>query len=400
MKLIPSNSRLLTLFVSTFLFFTNEAFFLPTLPLHLSASGYTNFRIGTVLGAFAVGVLLARPLTGLVTDRLGRKVSLVIGVFIFFAFPACYLLTLNFAWLLVIRFFHGLGIAFYTTAFPAYVTDTADPESRGEVMGHMATSITLAFVLGPLMGASVYKTFGFTYLVWLCTLTGLLNLMVILMIPESRSRRSAQTGPGFTAAVLKRGILVPSGMQLVYGTIFGGTMTFLPLLLDTVEGLSIGVYFMVESVVVIGFRLVAARLPDRYGRAPVFFYSFLTILGAVLLISKITTLALLVLAAVVYGLGISLCAPSLTALVADESDPDARGIVFSFVSSAFDTGVIGAGMLLGIVADLAGIRTMFQWTAGAGFLALALFAVLIRKGVLNSLSRTLVPRRKSPSTGP
>lgn len=392
MKLIFAHRHLTILFISTFLFFTNEALFLPTLPLHLAESGYSNLGIGIILGAFALGVLVSRPLTGFITDRKGRKVSLVAGVVFFFISPVLYLVSVDFAYLIFVRFFHGLGIAFYTTAFPAYISDTADEERRGEAMGHMATSITLAFILGPLAGTTVYDQFGFAPLVWLCTLTGFVNLVVILMIAEIRIRTDSRERIPYRQAILKRGIVVSAGIQLMYGTIFGGIMTFLPLLLKAVDGVSIGLFFMVESVIVICCRIMAAHLADRYGRGPVFFYSFLTILAAVFIISNITTLALLVAAAVLFGMGSSLCAPALTAFVADNTEPATRGMVFGFVSCSFDTGVITAGIVLGAVADLVGFRSMFGITALSGCVALALFALLVRKGVGRSLAWTLVPR--------
>jgi predicted MFS family arabinose efflux permease len=61
MKTIFADKNLLTLFASTFLFFLNEALLLPTLPVHLASIGYSHTRIGIVLGAFALGVLLFRP---------------------------------------------------------------------------------------------------------------------------------------------------------------------------------------------------------------------------------------------------------------------------------------------------------------------------------------------------
>ncbi len=385
MKYILSDKNLTILFISTFLFFVNEALFLPTLPLYLAQSGYTNLRIGGVLGAFAFGVLLARPLSGYITDNFGRKISLSAGAFFFFAAPLFYLVSTNFIYLMTIRLFHGLGIAFYTTAFPAYVTDTADPERRGEIMGHMATSITLAFTFGPLLGMTMFTTYGFKHLVFLCTLTGLMNLIVILFISESHKIGKDQKKMPYSQAVFKRSILVPSFIQLIYAIIYGGIMTFLPLLLNTVSGVNIGIFFMVESVMIIACRFMAAHLSDRLGKGPVFSYSFLVILVAVFLISEINTLMVMVICAVLFGTGSALCSPALSAYVADSSDPSARGTVFSFFSGAFDTGVIVAGVILGFIADMAGIRNMFMITAISGFICLVLFVLFIKKGRKKSL---------------
>ncbi len=148
MKIIFKDRNLSVLFASTFLFFTNEALFLPTLPLHLSSDGYNHTKIGIVLGAFALGVLSTRPLAGYITDHKGRKISLITGVSVFLAAPLLYLVSTDFFYLILVRFVHGLGISFYTTAFPAYISDASAEHERGEVFGHMATSTTLALPWG------------------------------------------------------------------------------------------------------------------------------------------------------------------------------------------------------------------------------------------------------------
>lgn len=141
-------------------------------------------------------------------------------------------------------------------------------------MGHMVTSITLAFTFGPLLGMTMFTTYGFKHLVFLCTLTGLMNLIVILLISESHKIDKDQKKMPYSQAVFKRSILVSSFIQLIYAIIFGGIMTFLPLLLNTVSGVNIGIFFMVESVMIIACRFLAAHLSDRLGKGPVFSYSF------------------------------------------------------------------------------------------------------------------------------
>lgn len=146
---------------------------------------------------------------------------------------------------------------------------------------------------------------------------------------------------------------------------------------------------------IIACRFLAAHLSDRLGKGPVFFYSFLIILIAVFLISEINTLTVMVVTAILFGIGSALCSPALSAFVADNSDPSARGKVFSFFSGAFDIGVIAAGVILGFVADMTGIRNMFVITAVFGLICLILFALFIKKGKKQSLIWTLCIRNNS-----
>ena len=59
--------------------------------------------------------------------------------------------------------------------------------------------------------------------------------------------------------------------------------------------------------------------------------------------------------------------------------------MFSFFSGAFDIGVIVAGVILGFIADMAGIRSMFMITAVSGLMCLVLFVLFIKKGRKESL---------------
>jgi len=395
MKYILNDKNLSVLFVSTFLFFTNEALLLPTLPLYLSGAGYSNTMIGIVLGSFALGVLLARPLSGFITDEKGRKISLVTGVIIFAAAPLLYLVSTDFLYLIIVRFFHGLGLCFYTTASPAYITDVSDENRRGEILGHMATSTTLAFALGPWAGMLVFKSYGFNPLIFLLVLTGLINFAVILMISEVHKKTEKKLKMPYKKIVYKRSVLVSSFIQLIYAIIFGGIMTFLPLLLKNIEAVNVGVFFMVESIVIIAFRFIAAQMPDKFGRGPVFFYSFLIIICAVFLVSKINTIAILITTAALFGVGSSLCLPALSAYIADNSDQSARGTIFSFFYGAFDAGVIVAGVILGFIADMTSLREMFMITSIAGFICLIIFSLFIKKGLKKSLKWTLLSKNQN-----
>lgn len=393
MKLIFRNRNLANLFISTFLFFSNEAIFLPTLPLHLAESGYSHSRIGIILGAFALGVMVFRPLSGMVTDRVSRRISLIIGTAVFFLCPVFYLFSTDMVYLLILRFFHGMGITFYTTASPALITDIVPDRDRGTALGHMATAPTLGFAAGPLIGAALFSAYGIAGPVAACTALGVVNLISILFIREPVKRSGPYTGTGFTGVVFRRSILVSSMAILTYAMIFGGIMTFLPLLTAQRPGLSIGLFFLIQSAFVILARLFFAGLPDARGRGPVFFYSTLLILISVYAVSTMQTLVGLIVAALLYGCGSALCTPSLAAHIADNTEANQRGTAFGFFYGAFDAGVILAGLVLGFVADLVGLATMFCITALAGALILILFSLLIQPTVSASLSWTLVGKK-------
>jgi len=121
-----------------------------------------------------------------------------------------------------------------------------------------------------------------------------------------------------------------------------------------------------------------------------FFYPFLLVLLSVALIAGIHSLAMVIGAAVVYGIGSAICMPTLTALLADNSDPHERGRVYSFFFGAFDFGVLSAGVSLGFLADLFGLRVMFLSAAIIGLLAAVFFMLTIQPTYGQSIRWTLV----------
>ena len=341
------------------------------------------------MGAFALGVLCFRPLSGYVTDQKSRKLSLIIGVSIFFIVPVFYLFSSSFLYLVIIRFVHGLGITFYSTANPAFITDLVPEENRGKVLGNMATASTLSFTFGPLIGISVLTGFGFLYLIYLCIIIGFFNLFVVSFLTEQRWKSVEKQKISYKNVVFKRSILVLSFIQLVNAIIFGGIVTFLPVLLEKTSDLNIGPFFVIESIVVILCRIFASHLSDRYGRGPVFFYSFMILLAAVFLISQINGFILLIIVAVLFGMGAALCNPTLAAFVADETDQRALGTVFGFFYGAFDAGVLLAGMILGLVADITSLNDMFILTSLFGFFCLVVFVVSIKNNIIFSIKWVL-----------
>ncbi|MCP3955908.1 MAG: MFS transporter [Desulfobacterales bacterium] len=389
MKYIVKNRNLLILFTSTFLFFLNEALLLPTLPVHLASIGYSHTRIGIVLGAFALGVLLFRPLSGYVTDRKSRRLALIIGVAVFFIAPVFYFFSDHFIYLIVIRFFHGLGITFYTTAMPAFVTDVAPEHQRGEIMGHMSSASTLSFTCGPLLGIAIYSGFGFEGLLLACIVAGGVNLGVVLILREEYAGARKTDRIAYRAVIFKRSILVSSFITLIHAVIFGTIMTFLPVLINEMPDLNVGFFFLAESVTIIACRIFTAHLVDRVGRGPAFVYSFCIILVSVFLVSGITTYAGLVLIGALFGCGAALGPPALAAYIADETDQKARGTAFGFYYGAFDTGVIVAGLIMGVIADLTSLRDMFVILSLTGVGCLVVFVLMIKDSIGDALKWSL-----------
>ena len=155
-----------------------------------------------VLFASAWGVMqfFGAPLMGLVSDRFGRRPTLLVSMFslgLDFLFMA---LAPTLAWLFVGRLINGFFAASFATA-NAYIADVTEPENRAKAFGLMGAAFGAGFILGPPLGGLLAEStlFGllaepslrtpFFVAAGLCALNGLYGLSIL---PESlpRERRA------------------------------------------------------------------------------------------------------------------------------------------------------------------------------------------------------------------
>lgn len=386
---IFKDRNLSILFIVSFLFYFNEALLLPTLPLYLSDIGYTNLELGIVLGALAFGVLALRPLAGMLTDRKSRKWAIIIGIIIFFVSPPLYLFSTSFWYLIIVRFFHGIGISFFSTAWPTTIADIAPEEQRGEILGQMSIASTITFAFGPLVGFGIYADFGIKWVLFACTGVGLITLILGFFIGETFSGYVKKTAVPFKQVFFSRTLLIVSATVLIHALIDGSLFTFLPIMLKNELGLNVGLYFTINAISMVVIRYFTSHLSDRFGRGPMFFYSTLVFLASIIWIANIESMLDLVFAAALCGAGAAGFLPALTAFIVDTSDQKVRGSVFSVFYGAYDIGIILAGMILGYFADFMGYSKMFYLAAVLGALSLLFFTMFVHPGIRYSVSWTI-----------
>lgn len=80
-------------------------------------------QVGLVMGAFAIGLILSRPMLGKLADQRSRKLVVLIGMAVVAIAPLGYLFVDSIPLLLVIRAFHGICIAAYTAGNSALIVD-------------------------------------------------------------------------------------------------------------------------------------------------------------------------------------------------------------------------------------------------------------------------------------
>lgn len=381
--------NLLILFTAGLFFWSSVASLLPTLPLYIQHIGATKQQIGVVMGSFAIGLLLFRPRLGKMADRRGRKIVLLIGVITAAIAPLGYLVVTSLPLMMVLRAFHGISIAAFTTAFSTLVADFAPVRTRGEIIGYMSLVTPLGMATGPALGGYIQAAAGYTPLFLLSAGLGFLSMLVSLQMvsPPFQTQHPGKNHESkFWQMLLSPRVKILATVMLLVGLAFGTMSTFVPLFIKATKvDLNPGLFYTAAAISSFSIRLIAGKASDRLGRGLFVTIGLVCYTIAMLLLWNANSAQSFLLAAAIEGAGGGTVIPMMAALIADRSEPQERGRMFSLCITGFDVGIAIAGPVLGSIAEQVGYHNMFGFAACLTFLATIIFLTQSSKNLRNSL---------------
>ncbi len=148
---------------------------LPVLSIYaLDMEGATPFLAGLVVGGYALTQAAFQVPFGLVSDKIGRKKTLLFGLIIFIVGSVIAAVSDNIYMLLVGRFLQGAGAI--GSVVSAMVADLVKEEQRAHAMAIMGGTIALSFAAAMIIAPIVGGNWGIDKLFWL---TAILSVMAI-----------------------------------------------------------------------------------------------------------------------------------------------------------------------------------------------------------------------------
>ena len=331
-QLEPHQRRSLrVLFIAGLLFWISIAILLPTLPAYLDAIGIEQQQIGIIIGAFAIGLLATRPLVGKLVDKKGRKLVLLIGTAVVAIAPIGYLLFTSIPLLVVVRAFHGISIAAFTTAYSALVVDLAPPKQRGEIIGLMSLTNPVGVALGPAIGGYLQVAGMYNAIFWVSIVCGTISFLAASQLQHTRIKVDpAQTEPVTSISAWKiltnPALGIPALVLLLIGFPFGAIHTFLPLYIQTIHiDFNPGLFYTIAAISSFSARSVIGTRSDRYGRGIFIAGSLCCYTAGVACLATANSQMSFIFGAILEGLGSGTLLPMTVALVSDRSLPQQRG---------------------------------------------------------------------------
>ena len=147
----PASSARVILFITVFIDLLGFGIVIPLLPMFAEKLSVSSLGIGAILAIYSLMQLLCAPVLGRISDRIGRRPVIMLGLLGSSLGYLIYGAATSFIWLLLSRAVHGACAATISTA-QAYIADTTDESGRARGMGMIGAAFGLGFVIGPAIG--------------------------------------------------------------------------------------------------------------------------------------------------------------------------------------------------------------------------------------------------------
>lgn len=357
---------------------------LPLIPFYASELGAGPTAVGAIIASYSAMQFLLAPVWGRLSDRVGRRPVLLVGLAGSGLSYVLFGLADTVAVLLLSRVVAGAMGANVAVA-QAYVADTTSGGQRARGMGLIGAAFGLGFVAGPAMGGVLsqwgYGVPGFAAAGLSLAAAGVAFFLLPESLPEGDRAAGGEGDAGSAGALaavrlrLSRlaGSLSAPGLRDPIGAAFVGTLAFaaftttFPLLLQGPMGMTsvhAGWFFAYIGLLTAAVQGgLLGPVVDRLGERRT------ALLGALAFAAGLASLAWLggtagLLAALgAVGLGWGHLNPSLQSLISRRAGDDAQGGVLGVNQSAASLARVVGPPAGGWVFGALGFRVEFLATA-------------------------------------
>ncbi|MNI17471.1 Tetracycline resistance protein, class B [compost metagenome] len=183
--LLRNRGAILLLMINIFLIFTGIGLVIPIMPTYMTELNISGSIVGLMVAAFSLTQLLFSPVAGRLSDKLGRKKIIVVGMLVFALSEWLFGFASSAVLLFVARMLGGIGAALIMPSVMAYTADVTSMDDRATGMGYINAAITTGFIIGPGIGGYIAE-FGIRVPFYGAAIAGLIAaIATMIVLPES-----------------------------------------------------------------------------------------------------------------------------------------------------------------------------------------------------------------------
>lgn len=204
-KMKNKNSMLYLAIMNLFIVFLGVGLVIPVMPMLQKDMHLSGSTMGMLVSVFAIAQLIASPVAGHISDKLGRKKLIALGMLIFSVSELIFGLGHTVNWLYFSRGLGGISAALIMPSVTAYVADVTTIEERPKAMGLVSAAISGGFIIGPGLGGFIAH-FGMRvpfFAASILALFGCLLAVFILKEPKKKTMHGQVSSKGSFMEILK-----------------------------------------------------------------------------------------------------------------------------------------------------------------------------------------------------
>jgi MFS family permease len=350
--------------------------------LYLQARSLNLLQASSIWSVIVLTIFVAEVPTGVLADKIGRKRSVIIALFLQFVGEVLYLFASSYLAFVGIAILAGVGFAFSSGCIEALVYDSLPEDKREDgmkqAMGLNGAAYYLAFFCAPIVGTLLVPRFTldrFLLAVFLTACSVFVALLIAFTLEESGGERDVEET---AVTILKNGIQVIRGNHFllwlvgvsIFTATFAGTLSSLyqPYFAAfDLSARSMGIAAALGALLAVGLQKNIFRFERLVGKRAAFAVSVL-LPGLGYLLLGLAATGVVAFAAFLFTYGTATMKGPLLSSYQNGVIPDKiRATVLSFINLLVSLYTAVIGLLMGWLADqqvslpflLAGVLVIF-----------------------------------------
>ncbi|MCW8895494.1 MAG: MFS transporter [Sulfurimonas sp.] len=350
-KVFPLSAILSLRFLGLFLV-------LPVISIYaLELEGSTPLLVGIVVGGYALTQAIFQVPFGTMSDKIGRKPTLLVGLLIFLVGSVICAYSTDIYTLMLGRFLQGAGAI--GAVITAMISDLVPEEVRGKAMAIMGASIAMSFALAMGLGPVIGAKYGVESLFILTAVLAVLAIVLLFTkVPTPPKIKHTYHATTSTADILRDpnllNMIIINAMQKGLMTI---AFVLIPIILTSTEFAweKSDLYMAYLPAMVFGLVAMgpAAVFGEKYNKPKqIFLLSIVLFVGSFLIMGLTTSSTVFIVGVVMFFIAFNMMEPLVQSMITKFAKVHQKGAALGISNSVayFATFVGGtaAGLMYGM----------------------------------------------------
>ncbi len=375
-KVFPLSSILFLRFLGLFLV-------LPVLSVYaLDLEGATPFLVGIIVGGYALTQAIFQVPFGTLSDKIGRKPTILIGLLIFLVGSLIAAYSTNIYMLMLGRFLQGAGAI--GSVVTAMIADLVEEKTRGHAMAIMGGFIAMSFALAMALGPVIASHYGISAIFIITAVLAVVAIVVLFAkVPTPPKIKHIYHGKTSTMDILKDpnllGMIIINAMQKGLMT---AAFVIIPIFLTKPEyGFNwekselwmVYLPAMVAGLIAMGPAAVFGE--KRNIPKQIFMVSIILFTASFIMMGMTTSSSVFVTAVIFFFIAFNMMEPLVQSMISKFAKVHQKGAALGIANSVAYFMTFLGGTFAGLFLDVSGRQTLGLSIGAVGFIWLLWTAI-------------------------